>query len=377
LGKFSLSNHLPALTHINAECTTAFQQDSAAVMKAAGRILMNKHPQVTWMPCVPHQAELIQKKFAKLPAFKPAVLSIRGLVVWVKRHQMPAALIKQLSDKALYIPGDTRFGATLMCLERYLEVQAALKQMIAHKALQEWVKRLDKKGRVMAAYAARIINSRPIAVTVKTLVHNLGPIMRLLCLFDGGIPVTGFVYFAMVEMRNRCAQLVEKHRLPGTVQKEVLSIIDMQWETLHVDLHAAAYLLNLRYHHLLGQLTSEGELKAGLKAVIKRLTPDTASATKAWHQFHTEYVPGARGFADDMFMSAAAEVTMPPHQVWEQPARAGVFWEFEVTLRPALRGPGRTGASTLAMAAWGACCTGACPGLMRDASMGRVGGRVV
>jgi Protein of unknown function (DUF 659) len=80
--------------------------DSAAVMKAAGRILMNKHPKVTWMPCVPHQAELIQKKIAKLPAFKPAMLSIRGLVVWVKRHQMPAALIKQLSDKALYIPED-------------------------------------------------------------------------------------------------------------------------------------------------------------------------------------------------------------------------------------------------------------------------------
>jgi hypothetical protein len=103
----------------------------------AGRILMNKHPKVTWMPCVPHQAELIQKKIAKLPAFKPAVLSVRGLVVWVKRHQIPAALIKQLSDKALYIPGDTRFGATLMCLERYLEIQAALKQMIAHKAFQQ------------------------------------------------------------------------------------------------------------------------------------------------------------------------------------------------------------------------------------------------
>lgn len=298
---------------IVAVCT-----DSAAVMKAAGRILMQKHPRVTWMPCVPHQAELIQKKIAMLPVFKPAVASIRGLVVWVKRHQIPAALIKQLSTKALYIPGETRFGATLTCLERYLEIQPALKQMIAHKSFQEWVKRLDKKGRVKAAYAGFIINSRPMAVTVKTLVHLLGPVMQLLRLFDGGIPVTGFVYFAMAEMRNRCAQLVEQHKLPVNVQKEVLSIIDVQWETLHVDMHGATYLLNPRYHHLVGQLMTEVELKAGLKAVIKRLTPDTACATKAWDQFHTVYVPGARGFADDMFKNAAADVTFPPHQVWEQ-----------------------------------------------------------
>ena len=192
---------------------TVVVTDSAAVMKAAGDIIMTKYPWVTWMPCVTHQAELMMKKITKLDHFCAMVSSIRGLVVWVKRHQSPAALFRKLSKKAFYIPGETRFGATVVCLETYLEVHSVLKQLFAHQSFKAWVKRQNKQQRIKAAYAESVLTNRELMLTCKTLVMLLEPIMQLLRLFDRGIPVTGFVYFAIAALRTCAAELVSKFKL--------------------------------------------------------------------------------------------------------------------------------------------------------------------
>ena len=44
---------------------------------------------------------------------------------------------------------------------------------------------------------------------------------------------------------------------------QVLEIIDVQWDTLHVDMHAAAYLLNPRDHQLLPELVTERRVHEG------------------------------------------------------------------------------------------------------------------
>lgn len=109
---------------------------------------------------------------------------------------------------------------------------------------------------------------------------------------------------------------------------QVMDIIDNQWETLHNDLYAAAYLLNPRYHHLVRELVQDAELKSGLKAVLKRMLPNAAAAARALDEFFSIYVPGARSFDDEMFREAAARVTVAPQQVWEQ------YGESTPTLTP-------------------------------------------
>lgn len=196
--------------------------DSAAVMKAAGAIIERRHPHIIWLPCAVHQLELIMKKICKLPYFKPTVCKVRGVVVYVKRHQIPAAIFRQLSSVALYIPGDTRFGATVTCLGTYLEAQPSLKQMLSHKNFTAWVQRLPKETRIKAAYAESLINDRDVTRLSKIITTLLTPVMEVLRLFDRGIPVTGFVYFAMASMRERARELASKFKLPQDVQDQVL-----------------------------------------------------------------------------------------------------------------------------------------------------------
>jgi hypothetical protein len=101
----------------------------------------------------------------------------------------------------------------------------------------------------------------------------------------------------------------------------VIKIIDDQWETLHADMHSAAYLLSPRYHHLLSELTEDNELMAGLKAVLKRLLPDTDTVVVAMLEFPTICVPGRKGFGDELFKKAAENAGIAPHIVWDTHGR--------------------------------------------------------
>jgi hypothetical protein len=133
------------------------------------------------------------------------------------------AFYRQLSDKALYIAGHTRFGATVLCLETYLDVRAALKQVFTHNTFKEWLNRQAKHARMKAAYAERLLTSAELTVRCKVLVTLLHPVMEVLRLFDHGIPATGYVYFAMASMRERALELVNKYKLPQDVQDQVRS----------------------------------------------------------------------------------------------------------------------------------------------------------
>jgi hypothetical protein len=62
------------------------------------------------------------------------------------------------------------------------------------------------------------------------------------------------------------------HQLSSSVKRSVLNIIDDLWEMFASDMHAAAYLLNPRYYHLIHDLVGDKELMHGLRRIIIKLT---------------------------------------------------------------------------------------------------------
>jgi hypothetical protein len=228
---------------------TAIVTDSAAVMKAAGRILMDQYPWVTWLPCCTHQADLLMKKIAKLSYFHDIVTRIRGVCVWMRRHSVPLTTFKKLSPRLLLIPGETRFGSSVQCMERFLDrdVNNALKNVFSHDDYTTWLQKQAKTQRIKAGLAKKIVFDSSLRSKAKVLVKLLSPVMQVLRLFDRGMPVIIFVYYAVADMRDTSAKIMSDHKLPSQVQKVVLQIIDNQWESFATDMHAAAYLLNLRY----------------------------------------------------------------------------------------------------------------------------------
>jgi hypothetical protein len=180
----------------------------------------------------------------------------------------------ELSPRVLQIPGETRFGATVLCLDRFVdkETHNALESMFTHPQFTSWGKKQPKTARIKIALAKQIVFDRKVRSKSKLLVKLLTPIMQVLRLFDWGVPVIGFVYFAVADLRARASKLMSDHQLSSSVKRSVLNIIDDLWEMFASDMHAAAYLLNPRYYHLIHDLVGDKELMHGLRRIIIKLT---------------------------------------------------------------------------------------------------------
>jgi hypothetical protein len=260
------------------------------------------------------------KKIAKLDYFRDVVSEIRGVCVWLRRHAVPLAVFKQLTSKAIQIPGETRFGSTVLCLERFVDkdVLEALKNMFSNKRFTTWEHKQPKNARIKSALARKIVFDGQIRSKAKLLVRVLSPIMRVLRLFDRGVPVIGFVYFAIADMRSKTEKLLSEQKVSNAVKVSVLAIIDNQWELFASDMHAAAYILNPRYYHLIHDLIDDKELRNGVHCMIKKLSTSAEMSATAWHQFKQKYVRGLGEFGSDQFMKAAANEAIAPHEVWDE-----------------------------------------------------------
>jgi hypothetical protein len=255
------------------------------------------------------------------------ILQVRAVCVWVLRHQYPLSAFKKANTKQLTIPGETRFGASVLCLQRYIEptVANALRNVFSNKQYLAWEKCFDKKQREKAAVAKSIVFNQAVSSKARVLVKLLNPIMQMLRLFDRGVPIMGFAYFAVADLRNNASKLVKDFRLPQNVQESVLRIIDEQWETFATDMHAAAYLLNPRYWHLLGDLIEDKELKDGLRSMINKLVHSAEDAAETWRQFKQEYVRGTGLFSSDQSKAAARNENYAPHAV--SPPSLALFYQ--------------------------------------------------
>jgi Protein of unknown function (DUF 659)/hAT family C-terminal dimerisation region len=309
---------------------TAITTDSAAVMKAAGRLLEVRYPWVTWIPCAAHQVDLVMKKICKLPAFARVITNMRAVVVWMRRHQVPLAVYRQRCNLSLSIPGATRFGSTVLCLERLTsqEVLKAAQCVFTADDFQTWVKQQNKQQRLKARKAQSILSNQEQLATAKMLVQLLQPCMNVLRLFDRDMPVSGFVYKAMLDLRTSAAKILQQrqYKVAAADQERVLAVIDSQSQVMIYDLHRAAYAVNPRYVQDVRQLLQPDEsgmitqdasrLKKAVQTMLNKLCPSADMAATALHQFNHVYVVGRGAYAGEQFTAAAQNSSIAPHQMW-------------------------------------------------------------
>lgn len=126
--------------------------DNAANCKAAGQLIQQRYPHITWSPCAAHVCDLALEGIFALPFFKDVHLSTKGFVTFINNHHHTLAAWRQhgssstpgasssqnaaaagtpaSSTLALLKPGDTRFASALLMIERTLKVQAKLEQFV-------------------------------------------------------------------------------------------------------------------------------------------------------------------------------------------------------------------------------------------------------
>jgi hypothetical protein len=112
--------------------------DSAAVCKAAGRLIEEQFPWITWTPCTPHCLNLLLEDVEKLPWAASVVAEAMTAAKFITNHHMSLALFRQKSKLDLLKPANTRFATNFIMLQRLQEVKGALQQLVVSGEWTGW-----------------------------------------------------------------------------------------------------------------------------------------------------------------------------------------------------------------------------------------------
>lgn len=278
-----------AIHEVGAENVVQVVMDSAAVCKAAGRLIEEQFPWITWTPCTPHCLDLLLEDVGKLPWAASVVAEATSAVKFITNHHMSLALFRQRSKLDLLKPADTRFATNFIMLQRLQEVKEALQQLVVSG---EWTGWNEKSSHQETGEEVRdSLVSAALWKGIRELLAVSEGMVRLMRECDRGVPILGKVYVAMFNVGEELKQLKngssEAHpQVELTAQKyeQVNAIWRKRWEMLHSDMHSAGYVLDPEYQSPDNGQHTNVEVMNGFHNIVEKLLPDVDEQVKAIEQ---------------------------------------------------------------------------------------------
>ncbi|XP_020963400.1 uncharacterized protein LOC107645034 [Arachis ipaensis] len=229
--------------------------DNGSNYVLAGKLLMEKRPNLFWTPCAAHCLDLMLEDIGKLPLIQKTIKSAISLEL--VRHAV------------------TRFATSFFSLERLYEEKGNLRRIFTS---DEWVR--NKLSREAKGREATKIVIRPSFWNhVKYTLKIMGPLVRVLRLVDGEKkPPIGYIYEAM-EKAKEC--IMKTFSNDVSKYSEVFKIVDNRWNCqLHRPLHATGHFLNPELFYDNPRIELDLEVTKGWFECITILVPSIAVQEK-------------------------------------------------------------------------------------------------
>jgi hypothetical protein len=77
---------IDCIREVGADSVIQVVTNTAAVCKAAGRLVEQKFSWITWMPCTPHCLDLLFEDVGKLPWAAEVVAEAKAVVKFITNH---------------------------------------------------------------------------------------------------------------------------------------------------------------------------------------------------------------------------------------------------------------------------------------------------
>ncbi|XP_057962814.1 uncharacterized protein LOC131154213 isoform X1 [Malania oleifera] len=253
--------------------------DNEAAMKAGGKLLMQKRPNLYWTACAAHCIDLILEDIGKKSNVKKVLEDARTITSFIYNHTWTVNFMKKFTNnRELLRPAITRFATNFIALETIVRHKQALREMFTSDA---WKNSRFGMAKLGPAYdSKKIILGKEFWQKASDIIKVQEPLVKVLKLVDGDEkPTMGFIYEAI----DRAKLAIQKD---CRFYKDYWKIIDNRWSfQLHQDLHAAGYFLNPQF--LYGAPPSPEvarEVMDGVKKVITKLVPDIDTQIQAINQ---------------------------------------------------------------------------------------------
>jgi hypothetical protein len=285
--------------------------DNARNCRLAGEVLVRRYEHMTWTGCAAHSLDLLLQDIGKEIWVKEIIDIGKEIIKFVTLHHSTLALFRKKSAAhtklELLKPAETRFATNFIALQRLDKCRTALRAMVVDPGYEVWA------GKPPQCHAAGKVNQSILDPffwqEVEELLKVSEPIVKVLRMVDGTMPVMGKVYLKMAELLSAIREMVDL-REERRVKLEELVI--SRWNYMHSPLHAAGYVLDPQFvtrdQHTLD------EVMAGFTTVVEKLVTSAEDRTTVLQELDKYTSQRGRFGKEDAIRNASK---IPAHQWWK------------------------------------------------------------
>lgn len=217
--------------------------DNAANMKAALHIVKDKFPHIVPLGCLAHLLHLLCSDILGCQTAKTFIANAVAVVKTITHSHILKALFDEISaaDKmfkdriSLKVPGKTRWGSHLFCLESLQSNKVVLQKVVVSENAQSYLKPEVKK---------RILDDDVFWVRIDKMIELIKPIVNMITAIESNEPQ---IHTISTKFNNLEAVLIEKlpsSPLKSTEEKAILTKFKDRKEFGLAPIHLAANLLD-------------------------------------------------------------------------------------------------------------------------------------
>ena len=222
--------------------------DSGGDCKAGRRKFCSRHPWILDSNCACHCLDLLLEDIFKKIEFNNQVADQgNAIVTYIRSHNLLRGQFKEKSGRTLLKPCDTRFGTTVIMLDRLNDEKTSVTQTFHSSKADELYKTLNKptekaKFREVLALVSDLDFWENLTYTLRLTI----PVMHILRVCDNAknSEAVGHVYMLMLELQEFFRTDTE---VKADQRSKILEFVSSRWEMLHSPLMDAGYLLNPAY----------------------------------------------------------------------------------------------------------------------------------
>jgi hypothetical protein len=200
---------IDCIREVGADNVIQVVTDSAAICKAASKLVEQEFSWITWTPCTPHCLDLLLEDVGKLPWAAEVVVEGKVVVKFITNHHRSQALFRGKSTLDLLKPGDTRVATNFIMLDRMLEVKEALQELVVGREWREWNRKSNHSDEGDEVRDC-VLRSGFWKNLEKVLALTKGTV-ALLRECDRGVPIAGKGLCGNVQLRTRTGGLEGRH----------------------------------------------------------------------------------------------------------------------------------------------------------------------
>eukprot|EP00253_Pinus_taeda_P015721 PITA_15721 len=169
--------------------------NNAANYVAAGKMLMERYPNLFWTPCASRCIDLMLEDIGKIPTVRDFVESSKSITKFIYNHASVLSLMRRFTNnKDLVRPAITRFAITFISLQCLLNSMWDVKSMFLSA---DW-RSLSISRKPEGEGICRLVSyDQSFWAGVEEVCAISEPLVRVLRLVDGDKPAMGYLYEAI------------------------------------------------------------------------------------------------------------------------------------------------------------------------------------